>query len=128
MWGCFMHSTTCSYVPFIVHKGIKWHMSTTVCSQCPILFPCFFYNLYISFIIQNFFHSLVHVCFFYLLSCMYYMYMYIQRDCVLSLQKVSASILPCMACAFCIHSYLKTAQTTSQQQSLLCKRVQVRHR
>ena len=29
------------HVWFIVHDGIKWLMNTSICSQCPILFPCF---------------------------------------------------------------------------------------
>ena len=86
MWGCFLHSTTCMYVPFIVHKGIKWHMNTTVCSQCPILFPHFFYNPYISLLIQRIFHSLVSALFLLAFSMyMYILYMYIQRDCVFTL-------------------------------------------
>ena len=59
MWVCFLYSTTCMQVPFIVDEGIKWQMNTNICSQCPILFPCFFYKPYISLFNTIIFHSLV---------------------------------------------------------------------
>ena len=43
-------------VPFIVREVIKQHINTSVCSQCQILFPCFFYN---PFLIQKIFIHLL---------------------------------------------------------------------
>ena len=63
MWDYFLHPTTCMQAPFIVHEGIKWHMNTSICSQCTTLFPCFFYNPYID--SKNFSFTCLHTCTFF---------------------------------------------------------------
>ena len=103
MWVYFLHSTLCMQVPFIVHEGIKQQMNTSVCSQCPILFPCFFYNPYISLFnsknfsftcLRSFFTCYQHVC---------------KRITCLYLQKVTASFLPsCSICGMYISQYTPT--------------------
>ena len=103
----WLQSMWFEFISWIAHCVCRYHslfmkalsskMNTSVCSQCPILFPCFFYNPYISlFNSKNFSFTCLRsffTCYQHVHVCIVYPYLYMY------LQKVTASFLP--SCSIC---------------------------
>ena len=112
MWVQFLHSTTCIYIGTI--HCIKWLMSTTICSQGSILFPCFFYNL--SFNSKMF--SFTCLCSFFTFNM--YVYVYTQTLYVNTSCRTYIIAPSCSLCDMCIQMYMYLNSTGYQPTTELC--------